>query len=91
MARQFQAVPDTSVQDAVQTVIHQVRHRAYTAFEDFRRDLFTYLNAVSAYHRSLPDFAEAQRVWAEALDWLRGDYWQRYLFRPETDLAGLTR
>jgi Las1-like len=46
---------------------------------------------VSAYHRSLPDLAEAQHVWTEALDWLRDDYWQRYLFCPETDLMWFTR
>ena len=91
MARQFKIAPDEAVREAAQTVIHQVRQRAYTAFEDFRRDLFSYLSTVSAHHQSLPDLAEAQRVWAEALDWLRDDYWQRYLFDPQTDLAGLTR
>jgi len=91
MARQFKDAADETVQGAAQTLIDQIRQRAYTAFEDFRRDLFAYLETVSAYHQSLPDFAEAQQVWSEALDWLRDDYWQRYLFRPETDLAGLTR
>jgi hypothetical protein len=91
MTRQFKAAPDQAVQEAAQTLIAQVRQRAYTAFDDFRRDLFVYLDTVSAYHQSLPDLAEAQQVWTEALDWLRDDYWQRYLFRPETDLAGFTR
>ena len=91
MARQFKAVPDAAVQDAAQTVISQVRHRAYTDFGDFRRDLLAYLDTVRAYHQSLPDFAEAQRAWSEALAWLRDIHWQQYLFRPETDLARLTR
>lgn len=91
MARQFKAVPDEGVQGAAQTLIGQIRQRGYSAFEAFRRDLLTYLETVSAYHESLPDFSEAQHVWSEALDWLRDDHWQRYLFRPETDLAGFTR
>lgn len=91
MARQFKAVADVAVQDAAQTMIGQLRHRAYMEFEDFRRDLLTYLGTVRAYHQSLPDLVDAQRVWAEALDWLRDAYWQRYLFRPETELARLSR
>ncbi len=91
MAREFREALDEVVQDAAQTLIGQIRQRAYTSFGDFRRDLFTYLDTVSAYHQSLPNLAEAQQVWSEALDWLRDDYWQRYLFCPETDLAGLTR
>lgn len=90
MARQFKAVTDTAVQDAAQAMIGQIRHRAYMEFEGFRRDLFAYLETVRVYHQSLPDLVEAQRVWAEALDWLRDAYWQRYLFRPETELARLT-
>ncbi|PON13601.1 hypothetical protein C2W62_33500 [Candidatus Entotheonella serta] len=91
MSRQFHDAPDKAVQDAAQTLIDQSRQRAYPTFNDFRRDLFAYLETVSAYHQALPDLAEAQQVWMEALDWLRDDYWQRYLFRPEIDMAGFTR
>jgi hypothetical protein len=47
------------------------------------------LEAVASAHQALPNLAEAQQVWAEALDWLREDYWQRYLFDAETALARL--
>ena len=33
--------------------------------------------------------AEAHQAWGEALGWLRGDHWQRYLFDPEAELADL--
>ncbi len=91
MAREFKDVPDQAVQDAAQTLVGQLHQRAYTAFDDFRQDLFRYLHTSSAYHESLPNLAEAQHVWSETLDWLRDDYWQRYLFQSETDLAGFTR
>jgi hypothetical protein len=87
MARQFQAAPDAAVQAAAQTMIRQVRQRAYTAVDEFRRDLLAYLGTVQAYHHSLSDLATAQRAWVEALAWLRDPYWQRYLFEPDRELA----
>ncbi|MDH3600665.1 MAG: ribosomal biogenesis LAS1 family protein [Candidatus Tectomicrobia bacterium] len=91
MARQFQTVADSAVQETALGLIDQVRQRAYTAFDDFRRDLTAYLEAVASAHQALPNLAEAQQVWAEALDWLREDYWQRYLFDADTALALLRR
>ncbi len=90
MAEHFRAVSNPMVQEAALTMIDQVRHRSYTAFQDFRQDLTAYLEAVHSAHQALPNLPEAQQAWAEALDWLRADYWQRYLFSPETELAGLT-
>jgi hypothetical protein len=91
MVRQFQTVADRAVQETALVLIHQVRQRAYTVFDDFRRDLIAYLEAVVSAHQALPNLAEAQQVWAEALDWLREDYWQRYLFDAETALTALRR
>jgi hypothetical protein len=91
MARQCQTAPDTAVQAAAQTVISQVRQRAYTNVAAFRGDLLAYLETVQAYQQSLPDLAAAQRAWAEALAWLRDPYWQRYLFHPQTELARVVR
>jgi hypothetical protein len=90
MAEHFRAVFNPMVQEAALTMIDQVHRRAYTAFQDFRRDLTAYLEAVHSAHQALPNLPEAQQAWAEALHWLRADYWQRYLFSPETELAGLT-
>ena len=89
MAQQFRAVANSRVQEAALTIIAQVRHRAYTAFQDFRHDLTAYLEAVRM-HQTLPNLTEARQTWTEALHWLRADYWQRYRFAPETDLAGFT-
>jgi hypothetical protein len=91
MARQFQAMADSAAQAAALTIIRQVRQRAYVAFADFRRDLMAYLEAVRRAHQAWPALAEARQAWAEALSWLHADYWQRYRFRPEIELADLTR
>ena len=90
MAQHFRAVTNSRVQEAALTIIAQVRHRAYTAFQDFRHDLTAYLEAVHSMHQTLPNLAEVRQTWTEALHWLRADYWQRYRFAPETELAGLT-
>jgi hypothetical protein len=50
-----------------------------------------YLSIIRAYHQSLTDLDVAQQAWAEALEWLRDTYWQRYLFQAETELARWTR
>ncbi len=81
---------NSSVQEAALTIIAQVRHRAYTAFQDFRQDLTAYLEAVYSMYQTLPNLMEVRQAWTEALHWLRADYWQRYRFSPETELAGLT-
>ena len=67
MAQQFRAVTDSRVQEAVLTIIAQVRHRAYTAFQDFRHDLTAYLEAVHSMHQTLPNLPEVRQTWTEAL------------------------
>ena len=89
LAQNFQAFPDAMVRDAALTIIGRLRRRAYAAFDDFREDLMAYLQAVRLSHQALPD--AARQVWAEALDALRAEYWRRYLFDPESELAGFTR
>ena len=71
MAQQFRAVANSRVQEAALTIIAQVRHRAYTAFQDFRHDLTAYLEAVHSMHQTLPNLTEARQAWTEALYWLR--------------------
>ena len=90
MAQHFRAVANPRVHEAARTIIDQVRRRAYTVFQDFRQDLTAYLEAVQSAHQTLPNLAEARQAWLEALHWLRADYWQRYLFSPDIELAGLT-
>ena len=53
---------NSRVQEAALTIIAQVRHRAYTAFQDFRHDLTAYLEAVHSMHQTLPNLTEAAGV-----------------------------
>jgi hypothetical protein len=90
IAQSFAPAPDGRVREAMLSIIGRLRQRAYAAIEDFRADLMAYLEAVRRSHQALPNRSEAQQVWARALDGLRADYWQRYRFDPETELAGFT-
>lgn len=87
MARQFRAVADTQVQEAALTMIAQIRQQAYPTVAHFRQDLLAYYEVLERAYQALPNLAEAQQAWGEALQWLRADYWQRYLFQPDTELA----
>jgi hypothetical protein len=88
MARRFQSLSDASAPAAALRLIGQVRQRAYTTYDDFRRDLMTYLEAAYQAQQALPNLPETRQVWREALNWLRLPHWQRYLFDAETELAG---
>ena len=74
-------------EDAMLHLISRVRERGYSDFERFRQDLNAYLEAVSARNQSLSDSGQARQAWSEALGWLKGDHWQRYIFDPEAELA----
>jgi hypothetical protein len=90
IAQSYTAIPDRMVREAALTIVGQLRQRAYGTVEDFRGDLMSYLEAVRHSHQALPNLSELQQVWDEALNGLRGDYWQRYRFDPENELAGFT-
>lgn len=88
MAANFDQAPDPAQKQALH-LIEQVRSRAYAGLADFRRDLQDYLDQAAERNNGLPNLVEARQAWGEALGWLRGDHWQRYLFDPEAELADL--
>jgi serine/threonine protein kinase len=90
MSRDFGGTPE-HLRAAALPMIEKIRNRSYADFLGFRRDLTTYLETCKERNRLLPNLGEACQAWAEALDWLRGEYWQRYLFNPEAELSAFTR
>ncbi len=81
---------ETAARDAGLHLIDRVRSRSYADFPDFRRDLTDYLAAIQERNRNLTNLEAVRRTWSEALRLLREEHWQKYIFDPETDLAGLT-
>ena len=82
---------DRPVSDAAQVMIDKLKARDYSGLPGFRRDLDAYLEAVAERNRELPGLEQAQQAWKETSDLLRGDYWKRFLFDAEAELAGLVR
>lgn len=88
MTRHLQSsTAPAAVQAAALPLIDRVKQRNYPDFADFRADFRTYLDALQARNRALPDLAARRQVWREALNLLYADHWRRYLFDPESHLA----
>ena len=75
------------VTSAANSILEKIGGRSYSDFEQFRVDMRAYLGAVQDRNRGLPDLDAAVSSWREALEWLRGDYWTRFRFNAETELA----
>ena len=75
------------VSAAADAILEKIGARAYADYRQFRTDLAAYLEAIACRNNSLPDIADARTAWQEALDWLRGDYWTRFKFDADSELA----
>ena len=82
--------PD-EVNEAANPVLDKIAGRSYSDFEQFRTDLTTYLNALQDRNSALADREASLASWREALDWLHGDYWTRFKFDADTELAAYSR
>lgn len=69
------------------TMLDKIGDRAYTDYRQFGADLNLWLDAISERNHAAPDFETARQAWREALEWLRGDYWTRFKFDADTELA----
>ena len=86
MASRFGGL-DAPSRDSALSLIEKVRNRAYSQFGEFRQDLVTCLEAIAERNRRLPDINQARQAWGEALQGYREEYWQRFLFDPDSELA----
>ena len=85
----FRTGGDERCQAAAIEVIGKVKNRAYANLQGFRADLNPYLEAVVERNHALSNRDQTEQAWAEALDWLRADYWKRFLFDADIELAAL--
>ena len=71
-------------------LMEQVRGRACESFADFRGGLATYLDELGQRNLALPNLAEARGAWNDALQLLREDHWNKYVFNADEELRDLT-
>lgn len=77
---------DEAIRTEARQMTSKIKDRSYTDFADFRRDLNACLEAIRVRNENLDDLSQARHAWREALEWLRGDHWQRYLFDADAEL-----
>ena len=53
----------------------------------FRHDLQQYFILVDERNRNLQDFPDLVGVWHQGMELLREQYWRKFRFDPDTDLA----
>ena len=87
----FRTGADAGCQAAAMEVIGKVKDRAYSSLGDFRTDLNAYLEAVVERNLALSNRDQTEQAWTEALDWLRADYWNRFSFDADIELAAFGR
>lgn len=77
--------------DSALCLIANLRQKAYSGLDGFRQDLMDHLDAVKERNSNLPEIEQARSAWSEALGWFQEDYWRRFLFDPDSDLAGFNQ
>ena len=87
MIRSFSGIQDTGLQEAAVTTLQKIQKRAYTSFEDFRRDFNQYLDLLEERNKNLPNLHSLVNVWGQAIEMLSGEYWRKFLFDPDSDLV----
>ena len=87
LIRCFSTVDYPGLKEASVSTLQKIRQRAYTSFDDFRRDFGQCLNLVRERNEALPDHRGSVDVWDQAVEMLSDAYWNRFLFDPDSDLA----
>lgn len=87
LVRSYASSKDGDLKEAAIEALEKIQNRSYTSFGEVRRDFTQYLDLVEERNRNLPDLPDLMGRWAEALGMLSTDYWKKYLFDPDADLA----
>jgi hypothetical protein len=75
------------LQDIAVGILQRLKRRDYGAVAPFRHDLQQYLGLVEERNRNLQEFPHLVGVWRQGMELLRDQYWRKFLFDPEADLA----
>ena len=87
LAEDFLAAPETPAREAALGVLSKIGARSYSSFEEFRRDFHEYLGFVEQRILDLPNLPGLTAVWRQASETLSGDYWKKFLFDADVDMA----
>jgi hypothetical protein len=68
-------------------MLQRLKRRDYGGVTLFRHDLQQYFTLVDERNRSLQDFPDLVGVWHQGMELLREQYWRKFRFDPDADLA----
>ena len=88
LIRGFSALQHRGLKEVAVDTLKKVQRRAYTSFGEFRRDFTQLLSLLEERNKSRPDLDALIDVWGQAARMLSGHYWKKFLFDPDSDLAG---
>jgi serine/threonine protein kinase len=92
--RMLQACTDDvgseSLRDLAVEMLQRLKKRAYGAIPPFRHDLLQYLALIDERNATLPDLPDRLGVWRQGMDLLREQYWRKFRFDFDADLAPYT-
>jgi hypothetical protein len=81
------SLEDGPLHDLVVSILRRLKGRDYGSIAPFRRDLQEYFTLLRERNTGLQDLPNLVGVWREGMGMLKDDYWRKYLFDPEADLA----
>jgi serine/threonine protein kinase len=68
-------------------MLERLKRRDYGAVAPFRRDLQQYFALVNERNHNLQNFPDLVEVWRQGIALLREQYWRKFRFVPDADLA----
>jgi serine/threonine protein kinase len=75
------------LQDRAVGILQRLKRRDYGEISTFRHDLQQYFALVDERNRNLQDFPDLVGVWRQGMELLREQYWRKFRFDPDADLA----
>jgi hypothetical protein len=75
------------LQDLAVDMLQRLKRRDYGGVTPFRHDLQQYFALVDERNRNLQDFPDLVGVWHQGMELLREQYWRKFRFDPDVDLA----
>jgi hypothetical protein len=87
MIQACDGVASGPLRDLTVGMLQRLKRRDYGEVSPFRHDLRQYFTLVDERNRNLPDFADRVEVWRQGMELLREQYWRKFRFDPDADLA----
>ena len=87
MTQSFLMVQDARLKEAAATALQKIQKRAYASFEEFRGDFNQYLALLEERNKDRTDLDGLVCAWGQAMEMLSDEYWRKFLFDPDSDLA----